>query len=177
MSTATSRAFALLACLALGAGCQSTTATATAPSAGLEPPSAVGQMERPDTETLSPAARISPEEFVAVPRLVDIHFDFDAYAIRDEDVPVLEAHAAWLKANPTVLVLIEGHTDERGTSEYNLGLADLRAAAAMRYLIAQGVPAGRMVAISYGKERPLCTEHDETCWVRNRRASFLVKPH
>ncbi len=83
---------------------------------------------------------------------------------------------AWLKANPGTLLLIEGHTDERGTSEYNLGLGDLRASAAKRYMMDQGVASARMVAISYGKERPLCTEHTESCWARNRRAHFLAKP-
>jgi peptidoglycan-associated lipoprotein len=73
-------------------------------------------------------------------------------------------------------VLIEGHSDERGTTEYNFGLGDRRAAAAISYLLARGVPASRMVAISYGEERPQCTESTEACWARNRRAHFLVRP-
>ena len=117
----------------------------------------------------------SPEEFVPAARLGDIYFDFDAHEIRAEDTRVLDENAAWLRATPNALVLIEGHADERGTSEYNLGLGDLRARATMTYLMAHGVPATRMVAISYGKERPICTEHDESCWAKNRRAHFLVK--
>src|SRR5690349_23154733 len=99
-----------------------------------------------------------------------------AGGVRPEDVSTLDQNAAWLKANPGTLLLIEGHTDERGTSEYNLGLGDLRASAAKRYMMDQGVASARMVAISYGKERPLCTEHTESCWARNRRAHFLAKP-
>ena len=72
-------------------------------------------------------------------------------------------------------MLIEGHCDERGTVEYNLVLGERRAKAAMNYLVAQGVQASRFTVISYGKERPFCTEHTEACWSQNRRAHFLVK--
>ena len=72
-------------------------------------------------------------------------------------------------------MLIEGHCDERGTNEYNLALGERRARATMNYLLAQGLPATRITIISYGKERPVCTEHAESCWARNRRAHFLVK--
>ncbi len=74
-----------------------------------------------------------------------------------------------------MLLLIEGHTDERGTSEYNLVLGERRASAAMSYLVARGVQAGRITILSYGKERPLCSTHDEACWAQNRRAHFLVR--
>jgi peptidoglycan-associated lipoprotein len=80
-----------------------------------------------------------------------------------------------MKANPTYLILIEGHTDERGTTAYNLVLGERRASAAMRHLIAQGVPASRITIVSYGEERPVCSDRYEACWARNRRAHFLVK--
>jgi len=73
------------------------------------------------------------------------------------------------------LVLIEGNTDERGTAEYNLALGERRAKAAMNYLVAQGIQANRITIISYGKERPVCTESTEACWAQNRRADFLTK--
>ena len=73
------------------------------------------------------------------------------------------------------LVLIEGHCDERGTNEYNLALGERRAKATMNYLVSQGVQAARITIISYGEERPLCTEKTEACWARNRRAHFLTK--
>jgi peptidoglycan-associated lipoprotein len=131
----------------------------------------------PDADALAASGQPPPpEQFVPVPRLADIHFDYDAHTIRAEDTSILDENAAWIRANPSGLVLIEGHTDERGTDDYNLGLGDLRAAAAKNYLIEHGIPADRMVAISYGKERPVCVEHTEVCWARNRRARFLVKP-
>jgi len=71
--------------------------------------------------------------------------------------------------------LIEGHCDERGTTEYNLALGERRARATMSYLTGQGVQTSRITLISYGKERPVCTEHNEACWARNRRVHFLVK--
>ena len=116
-----------------------------------------------------------PGEFKPSESLKDIHFDFDRYEIRAEDARILDADAAWLKTRPNDLVLVEGHCDERGTSEYNLALGERRAKAAMTYLVAQGIQAQRITLISYGKERPACTGHDEACWALNRRAHFLVK--
>jgi peptidoglycan-associated lipoprotein len=104
-----------------------------------------------------------------------VHFDFDKAVIRPAEAKTLDASAAWLKANPNQLVLIEGHCDERGTSEYNLALGDRRARAALNYLVAQGVAANRITLISYGKERPLCQERAEACWSTNRRDDFLTK--
>jgi peptidoglycan-associated lipoprotein len=160
------------------AGCQ----TAKAPSdpAGAirdrERSTAIIAVERPDAEALAaPGLPPPPEQFVPVSRLADIHFGYDAHTIRPEDAPVLDENAAWIRANPAGLVLIEGYADERSTSDYNLSLGDLRAAAARNHLIERGIPAERMVAISYGKERPVCIAHNETCWAQNRRARFLVK--
>ncbi len=104
-----------------------------------------------------------------------IYFDFDQYDIRPGDAKTLEADAAWLKTND-ILILIEGQCDERGTIEYNLALGDRRARTAMDYLVSLGIQAGRISTVSYGKERPVCTEHNEACWGLNRRAHVLVKP-
>ncbi len=120
-------------------------------------------------------ARPSPRDYVAVPELADIHFDFDRYDIRADAARVLEASAAWLKAHPTYLVLVEGHADERGTNEYNLALGERRARASMNYLVSHGVAASRFTIISYGEERGLCSEPTEACWAKNRRAHFAVK--
>lgn len=125
--------------------------------------------------TPAPTVRPSPKEFAVNDNVKDIFFDFDKYNVRPEGAKVLDGDAAWLKANPGQLVLIEGHCDERGTVEYNLVLGERRAKAAMNYLVAQGVQASRFTVISYGKERPFCTEHNEACWSQNRRAHFLVK--
>lgn len=121
-------------------------------------------------------ARPSLKEFVAVAALKDVFFEFDKYDIRAEDAKTLDANATWLKANAENLVLIEGHCDERGTNEYNLALGERRAKAAMNYLVSQGVQANRITIISYGEERPVCNEKNESCWSKNRRAHFLVKP-
>jgi peptidoglycan-associated lipoprotein len=128
------------------------------------------------TTTPAPTARPAPRDFAAVPELQDIFFDFDKYDIRPADARTLDANAAWLKSNPNSLVLIEGHCDERGTNEYNLALGERRAKSTMNYLVSQGVQANRITIISYGEERPACTEKSEACWAKNRRSHFLVKP-
>ena len=112
---------------------------------------------------------------MAVAELKDVFFDFDKYDIRPGDGKILDANAAWLKSNDN-LVLIEGHCDERGTNEYNLALGERRAKSTMNYLVSQGIQASRITIISYGEERPVCTEKTEECWAKNRRAHFLVKP-
>jgi peptidoglycan-associated lipoprotein len=126
--------------------------------------------------TATPAARPPVAEFRSVPELKDAFFDFDKYDIRPADAKVLDANATWLKANANNLVLIEGHCDERGTNEYNLALGERRAKSTMNYLVSQGVQASRITIISYGEERPTCSEKTEECWAKNRRAHFLVKP-
>ena len=127
--------------------------------------------------TEGPAAPVLPRvsEFAANANLKDVYFDFDKYDIRPDAAKILDANATWLKANPGNLLLIEGHCDERGTAEYNLALGERRAKSTMNYLVGQGVAASRITVISYGKERPVCTEKTEACWAMNRRAHHLVK--
>jgi peptidoglycan-associated lipoprotein len=116
-----------------------------------------------------------PSEFAPNPNLKTIYFDFDKYDVRPNDAKILDGNAAWLKTNADNLVLIEGNCDERGTAEYNLALGEKRAKAAMNYLVAQGIQASRVTIISYGKERPVCSEKTEACWAQNRRDNFLTK--
>jgi peptidoglycan-associated lipoprotein len=123
----------------------------------------------------APTARPAVKGFEPVPELQDVYFEFDKYDIRQADTRILDANAAWLKSNPSQLVLIEGHADERGTNEYNLALGERRAKSTMNYLVSQGVQANRITIISYGEERPTCQEHTEACWAKNRRSHFLVK--
>ncbi len=101
-------------------------------------------------------------------------FDYDKADLRSDARDVLAANATWLKAHPTVLFTIEGHCDERGTAQYNLALGDRRANAAKEYLVSLGIEAGRVKTVSYGKERPFATGHDEESWAKNRRAHFVV---
>jgi peptidoglycan-associated lipoprotein len=107
--------------------------------------------------------------------LKDIYFDFDQYDLSAEARDTLKTHAGWLKDKPSAEVQIEGHCDERGTGEYNLALGAKRAQVAKDYLVTLGVSAGRITTISYGKELPVCTEHTEDCWRRNRHDRFVVK--
>lgn len=155
--------------------------TATAPlnpgAAGTAvPPSAAGPGAPTARPAGPPATRPSPREFGAVDDVKDIQFDFDRYDIRPDAARILDANARWMKANPTALILIEGHTDERGTNEYNLTLGERRAKAAMNYLVSRGLPADRFTVISYGEEWPMCQDRNEACSARNRRAHFLAKP-
>lgn len=107
-------------------------------------------------------------------KMMDIHFDYDKYLIRNDERPILKQVAETLRKNGNLKVTIEGNCDERGTTEYNLALGDKRANAAKDYLLSLGIPSGRMDAISYGKEKPLCTESNDACWAKNRRDHFVL---
>ena len=113
--------------------------------------------------------------YVPVAEMPDVHFAFDQYTLRPEAKRVLEAGAAWLKARPQALLMIEGHCDERGTGEYNLSLGERRAKSSKDYLVSRGIDARRISVVSLGEEKPLCAEHSEACWTKNRRAHFMVK--
>ena len=152
----------------------------TPPTPPVRPPAAATAPPAPPSVTPPPTAPApvtppKPSQYAASDALKDIHFAFDKADIRRGEVKTLDANGTWLKAHDSSLVLIEGHCDERGTVEYNLALGERRAKAAMSYLVSRGVPAGRITIVSYGKERPACTEHTQACWARNRRAHFLVK--
>lgn len=104
----------------------------------------------------------------------DIHFDYDKYEIREDARITLRSVADYLIKNPSNRMLVEGHCDDRGTSEYNLGLGDKRAKAAKDYLLSLGVPSSRVDTISYGKEKPVCLDQTEECWAKNRRGHFVI---
>lgn len=103
-----------------------------------------------------------------------IYFAFDSSALTGDSKAKLEAAAKWLKQNPNVQVKIEGNCDERGTTEYNLALGERRALSARRYLMSLGIDSNRISTLSYGKERPLASGHDEEAWRQNRRDDFKV---
>ncbi len=108
--------------------------------------------------------------------LKEVYFDFDRYDLRADASETLKANGDWLNANPSVVVEIEGHCDERGTDEYNMALGAKRAQTAMDYLTRLGVAANRLSTISYGEEVPVCEEHTEECWAKNRRDRFIIQP-
>jgi len=107
--------------------------------------------------------------------LKDIYFEFDRYNLNSSGRETLQADAEWLKQNPSVSVQIEGHCDERGTAEYNLALGAKRAEAAKDYLTTLGIDGQRLSTISYGQELPVCSEHNEDCWQKNRHDRFVSK--
>ena len=104
-----------------------------------------------------------------------IYFDFDKSDLTPSAVSVLKRKASWLSYNTGVSVVIQGHCDERGTTEYNLALGERRAQSAKAFLMDMGVASSRLQTISYGEERPVDPGHDEAAWEKNRRAQFVVK--
>lgn len=167
------------AALAL-AGCSSTTTTKpNEPKAASVKPAAESKKtvvaSSPRASSLEALQRGESTATPASSPLKEIYFDFDRYDLRSDARETLKANAGWLKTNLSAIVQIEGHCDERGTTEYNLALGAKRAQAAKDYLVALGVAAERLSTISYGKELPACTEHTEACWQRNRRDRFVIQ--
>lgn len=107
--------------------------------------------------------------------LQDAYFDFDAAEIRQDAKDALTNNGKYLESHGSSSVVIEGHCDERGSVEYNLALGERRARAAKEFLVSYGIPATRMTTISYGKERPFDSGHDESAWSKNRRAHFVTR--
>lgn len=106
--------------------------------------------------------------------LKDAFFSFDRYDLSDDARATLKSNAEWLKANPSAQVQIEGHCDERGAEDYNMALGAKRAQAAMDFVASLGIPKSRLSTVSYGEEVPSCKDHAESCWVKNRRARFVI---
>ena len=154
---------------------QSTTYTITATGAGGSATAtasvSVASAQAPPPET--PAAQPSLSELFDQ-NVKDVYFELDKSDLADDARAALTKDAEFLRSYPQVHVSIEGHCDERGSTEYNLGLGQRRAEAAKNYLISLGIPADRMETTSWGKERPFCTDHDESCWQQNRRAHFVL---
>ena len=107
--------------------------------------------------------------------LRDIYFGYDSWTISDDQRQALSRDADWMKSNPNAGVKVEGHCDERGTTAYNLVLGEKRAKAVRNYLVELGISANRLSVVSYGKERPSCLEHAESCYQQNRRGHLVVK--
>ncbi len=167
--------------LALLYGCPKKAEVTSAPEEQVQQPSASEEAAKAaEEEKAAAAAKAAEEEKAreaaaeAASRPKPIYFDFDKSFIRDDARPVMQSTAEWLKAHPQATVRIEGNCDERGTIEYNQALGQRRAASAKKYLTDMGISAKRISLISYGKEKPICTEHNEECWQKNRRDDFVV---
>ena len=117
---------------------------------------------------------MSLAELNAQQPLGDVFFDYDQAELLDAARARLQSNAEWLQRWTSTRIMVEGHCDERGTNEYNLGLGERRANAVLDYLTSLGVPASRITMVSKGEEEPVCSEEAESCWSRNRRGHFLV---
>jgi peptidoglycan-associated lipoprotein len=120
-----------------------------------------------------PVSNLSEEEAFKA-NVQDAFFDYDTYDIRGDAQAVLSRDASYLVSHPDVKVVIGGYCDERGSNEYNLALGQSRADAAKNALVTAGVAANRIRVVSYGKEKPFCSESTEECWQQNRRAGFTL---
>lgn len=135
----------------------------------------------PATTTTTPTTP-TPEDNWSDPRLLDskpclvsriAYFDFDQSVVKSEAMEMLKCHGKWLSANPGARISLEGHADERGTREYNLGLGERRGNAVRDLLLANGGRSEQVSVVSYGEERPICTDSDDSCWSKNRRGEIV----
>jgi len=152
---------------------ESTTYTITAKGPGGTADASVRITVSPAAPPVAPKPTPTLEELFRA-NVYDAFFDFNKSDIRPDARDALSKTAEFLRSYPQIRVTIEGHCDERGSTEYNLGLGERRAQAAKQFLVSLGVPADRMETVSWGKERPFCTEHTEECWQQNRRAHFVM---
>lgn len=165
----------LVLALGLLAGCESDSGSSASDGQAVANVGGAGTTEtgQVDPGQMDPIQAASAE----LVRVGDrVFFATDRYDIAAESEAVLQRQAALLQTYPAVTVTIEGHADERGTREYNLALAERRAAAVRNYLIALGIAGERLETVSFGKERPDCAEAAESCWSRNRRGVTAINP-
>ncbi len=167
---------ALLLTAWLAASCATTEDTvpppAAAPGAAVETAPAVDRADLNGRALMPSEERRRQDELLARRR---VHFAFDSSAIDEEARAVIEAHAAHLVANSHIKVHLEGHCDERGTREYNLALGERRAEAVAKLLRVLGVEGARLSTVSYGEEKPLDPEHNESAWRLNRRVEIIYR--
>jgi len=142
-----------------GGGTQSATARVTVNAPPPPPP--------PATQNLT-------DEQLFSQNIKDIYFDYDKSDIRADQQASTQSNAAFLQQHPNIAFTIEGHCDERGSTEYNLALGDSRASSVKNALVAAGIGADRIKTVSFGKEKPFCTESNEACWQQNRRGHFVL---
>lgn len=129
----------------------------------------------PVDPTLRRRAELTQEEKAAIEAgLQDVYFGYDQWQVSDAGMNALNHNAGWLKDHPGAVLKIEGHCDERGTADYNMVLGDKRAKAARTYLLETGVSSKQVAIMTFGKERPFCFDHAESCYQQNRRGHMLL---
>ena len=193
-STQKQTLLAIAAALALTGACAKKK-VAEAPPAVPAPVALATPSARPQASQVAAEARPAPRSTPAasrfpdaatraridtlLARIEDAYFDYDKYSLRPDAMKALQADSSELrdilKDYPDYRLTIEGHADERGSAEYNLGLGDRRATAAKEYLVGIGIPTNQLDVISFGKERPVCTDHTEACWQKNRRIHIVAQ--
>ena len=186
---------AVAATAMIGAGCAKKKVAAQAPPPPA-PPASTAPQQRPAQQqaranTTTPTPAPAPQQTSRMPnaqtraridtllaRIEDAYFDYDKHTLRPDAIKALEADSTELrdilKDYPDYKLTVEGHCDERGSAEYNMALGQERADAAKAYLVQVGIPSGQLATVSYGKEKPACDSHDETCWQKNRRVHFVA---
>ncbi len=147
--------------------------TAQGPGGSTDATARLTVVEPPPPPPVQAAAPEASEGELFASSIKDIYFDYDRYDLRPADQAIVDANAAFLKAHPSIRFTIEGHCDERGSTDYNLALGDNRANAARNALVKAGVATSQIKVISFGKEKPFCTESAESCWQQNRRDHFV----
>jgi len=153
---------------------ESTTYTLTAKGAGGTQTATARVTVNAPPPTPPPTTQPSlTEEQLFAQSVKDIYFDYDKSDVRASEQASIQADAAFLQQHPNISFTIEGHCDERGSTEYNLALGDNRASAVKNALVGAGIAADRIKTVSYGKEKPFCTESNESCWQQNRRGHFV----
>ena len=179
---------ALVLVAALGAGaCGGKKKPATAPPPATAAPATTAPAPPPPPPPAprdNPQPRVPSEEEIfanktvdqlnAEKPLADAFFDLDSQTVREDAKPVLQKNADWMKRWGSTKVMVEGHGDSRGSAEYNLALGERRATAVREYLVNLGVGADRVQIVSKGKEAPVCSDENESCWQQNRRGHFVI---
>ncbi|MDP1634348.1 MAG: peptidoglycan-associated lipoprotein Pal [Gallionellaceae bacterium] len=137
-------------------------------------PTTTGSADMAATSTQADASAMA-DSAAAMPENNSVYFPFDVDAVQAADRATIQAHGAYLSKNSGAKVRVEGNADERGSSEYNLGLGQRRANNVRKALILAGAKDSQIETVSFGEEKPICTEHNEACWAQNRRADIVYK--
>ena len=181
-------AIALMIAVATIAGCSRKTPPPAPPPPAPPPPAVVQPappppppaQPKPQPPAPPPAPLTEEQIYQKTPldelsrQLSDVLFDYDQFSVREDQRPVLQKNADWMRKWPTSRVQVEGHADARGTNEYNLALGERRANAVREYMVGLGIAAERVTVVSRGEESPTCTEDTDACHARNRRGRFAV---
>ena len=159
----------IIVCCAFSAGCANKTNVAENLDTLAAAPQEVAVSTDRSSQSDSTGLRVGNAQL----GMKGIYFEFDSYTLSEESKQTLQANVEWLKANPTANIVIEGHTDERGSDVYNMALGENRARSASNYLVSLGVTSERIRIISYGEEKPAVMGQGEAVWSKNRRAEFM----